>query len=125
MDKLENDLLNKDKIKKFLKQYNEENGFEKKIKVLERTPEGSYSLEFFDEGHTLGNLLYVQLQKDPRVSLCTYRIPHPTQNSFVLNLVLKDDFKFSEVFSDAIKVLVKLAKSSIEEYHKVYSSSFN
>jgi len=38
------------------------------------------------EDHTLGNLIRMQLYRDPKVLFCGYRIPHPLEHSIQIKV---------------------------------------
>ncbi|OZJ06604.1 hypothetical protein BZG36_00438 [Bifiguratus adelaidae] len=38
------------------------------------------------EDHTLGNLLRMQLLKDPRVLFAGYKVPHPLEHNFIIKV---------------------------------------
>lgn len=37
------------------------------------------TFSFYDEDHTLGNLLRNQIVKNPFVEFCAYSVPHPSE----------------------------------------------
>lgn len=60
-----------------------------KIVVAEDKLANMMELSVKDEGHTLGNLLATELQKDPEVSFAAYKIPHPLQNIMKLKVAVE------------------------------------
>lgn len=59
------------------------------------------------DDHTLGNLLKSQLLKDKHVVFAGYKMWHPLEHSFLLNIQTDGSKTPEQAVSDAINVLVK------------------
>ncbi|KAJ3333541.1 DNA-directed RNA polymerase II subunit RPB11-a [Blyttiomyces sp. JEL0837] len=58
------------------------------------------------EDHTLGNILRMQLLKNPRVLFAGYKVPHPLEHSFVLKVQTTPDTNPMEVLQSEINNLI-------------------
>ncbi|KAH7640014.1 DNA-directed RNA polymerase II subunit RPB11 [Dermatophagoides farinae] len=58
------------------------------------------------EDHTLGNLIRMQLLKDPKVIFAGYKVPHPLQHEFILRIQTTADYSPQEALMNAIKDLI-------------------
>ncbi|KJE92228.1 RNA polymerase II subunit [Capsaspora owczarzaki ATCC 30864] len=58
------------------------------------------------EDHTLGNLLRVQLLRDPKVLFSGYHVPHPLQSKFVLRVLTVEGYSPIEAVSGAFNDLI-------------------
>lgn len=57
------------------------------------------------EDHTLGNMIRMQLLKDPKVLFAGYKVPHPLEHKFVLRLQTSSGYTPIEALSNAINDL--------------------
>jgi len=64
------------------------------------------SFVFLDEDHTLGNLLRVQLLRDPDVVFAGYKLPHPLEPRIVLNVRTKPTTSPTAVLREGTQCLV-------------------
>uniref|UniRef100_A0A6B2LSX8 DNA-directed RNA polymerase RBP11-like dimerisation domain-containing protein n=1 Tax=Arcella intermedia TaxID=1963864 RepID=A0A6B2LSX8_9EUKA len=63
------------------------------------------------EDHTLGNLIRMQLYKDPQVLFCGYRIPHPLENLIQINIQTVETTTPMKVMQTALdKIMDDLSK---------------
>jgi DNA-directed RNA polymerase subunit L len=64
------------------------------------------------EGHTIGNILSRELQKDDRVKYSYYKMRHPFDRKIMLYLILNDEksdeTKYAKVLADSFKRIVKI-----------------
>ena len=64
------------------------------------------------EGHTIGNILSKELQKDDRVKYSYYKMKHPFDRKIMLYLILNDEksdeTKYAKVLADSFKRIVKI-----------------
>jgi len=64
------------------------------------------------EGHTIGNILSKELQKDDRVKYSYYKMKHPFDRKIMLYLILNDEkgdeTKYAKVLADSFKRIVKM-----------------
>lgn len=58
------------------------------------------------EDHTLGNILRMQLLKNPKVLFAGYKVPHPLEHNFVLKIQTTPDTTPMEVFSGELNNLI-------------------
>ncbi|KAI2799595.1 hypothetical protein RDWZM_007555 [Blomia tropicalis] len=58
------------------------------------------------EDHTLGNMIRMQLLKDPKVLFAGYKVPHPLQHEFVIRIQTTSDYSPQEALMNAIKDLI-------------------
>ncbi len=72
------------------------------------------------EGHTIGNILSRELQKDDRVKYSYYKMKHPFDRKIMLYLILNDEksdeTKYAKVLADSFKRIVKINKDLQEEW---------
>ena len=72
------------------------------------------------EGHTIGNILSRELQKDDRVKYSYYKMKHPFDRKIMLYLILNDkksdETKYANVLADSFKRIVKINKNLQEEW---------
>lgn len=83
------------------------------LKKLEYTPDtkiesaGTYTIE--REDHTLGNLVRMQLHRDPKVLFAGYRIPHPLEPRMLIKVQTAPqqgaDYTPQEAFTNALSCL--------------------
>lgn len=92
---------------------------EKKIQITKDTkvPNAAH-FTVNKEDHTLGNLLRMQLLKDPKVLFAGYKIPHPLDPKFILRVQTTADYSPQEAFTNAITDLISEI-SLLEERFKV------
>lgn len=92
---------------------------EKKIQITKDTkvPNAAH-FTINKEDHTLGNLLRMQLLKDPKVLFAGYKIPHPLEHKFILRVQTTPDYSPQEAFTNAITDLISEI-SLLEERFKV------
>lgn len=80
---------------------------EKKITVEKDTKvPNACQFTIAKEDHTLGNMIRMQLLKDPKVIFTGYKIPHPLQHEFVLRIQTSPDYSPQEALMNAIKDLI-------------------
>lgn len=80
---------------------------EKKITVVKDTKVPNAAVfTVMKEDHTLGNLITMQLHKDPHVLFAGYKVPHPLEHKFVLRVQTTPDYTPQEAFTNAITDLV-------------------
>ena len=64
------------------------------------------------EGHTIGNILSRELQKDDRVKYSYYKMKHPFDRKIMLYLILNDEksdeTKYAKVLADSFKRIVEI-----------------
>lgn len=76
---------------------------EKKITVVKDTKVPNAAVfTVMKEDHTLGNLITMQLHKDPHVLFAGYKVPHPLEHKFVLRVQTTPDYTPQEAFTNAI-----------------------
>jgi len=73
-----------------------------RIKTLPGAEPGCASFEITDEDHTLGNALRYMIMKNPKVELCGYSIPHPSENHLNLRIQIYPEFEDEHTPSDAL-----------------------
>jgi len=59
------------------------------------------------EDHTLGNLVYMQLLKDPRVLYAGYRAPHPLENFIEVKVQTAEGATPQQALMSAMDVILK------------------
>jgi DNA-directed RNA polymerase subunit L len=52
-------------------------------------PPISFTFEFKDQDHTMGNLVQAELLKDPNVTFAAYNKPHPSDNKILIRVDTK------------------------------------
>lgn len=57
------------------------------------------------EDHTLGNMIRMQLLKDPRVLFAGYKVAHPLEHKFTLRIQAQADYTPIEALINAINDL--------------------
>lgn len=57
------------------------------------------------EDHTLGNMIRMQLLKDPRVLFAGYKVAHPLEHKFTIRIQTQADYTPIEAFLAAINDL--------------------
>ena len=73
------------------------------------------------EGHTIGNILARELQKDDRVKYSYYKQKHPFDRRILLYLILEEkennnQTEYAIILADSFKRIVKLYKNLQEEW---------
>ncbi|KAJ3414691.1 DNA-directed RNA polymerase II subunit RPB11-a [Chytridiales sp. JEL 0842] len=58
------------------------------------------------EDHTLGNILRMQLLKNPKVLFAGYKVPHPLEHTFVLKIQTTPDTTPMDVLQSEIMNLI-------------------
>ncbi|CAK9290493.1 unnamed protein product [Gordionus sp. m RMFG-2023] len=58
------------------------------------------------EDHTLGNILRMQLLKDPQVIFAGYKCPHPLDHKVILRIQTTSNYTPYDAFTNAITDLV-------------------
>ncbi|KAI9204155.1 DNA-directed RNA polymerase [Polychytrium aggregatum] len=87
---------------------------EKKVSMVNDTKFPNVAtFTFLREDHTIGNLIRMQLLKNPKVLFAGYKIPHPLEHNFVLKIqttpdtspldVLRQEFRNLETEINSIK----------------------
>ncbi|CAK7331372.1 unnamed protein product [Dovyalis caffra] len=69
----------------------------------------SATFSFVDEDHTLANSVRFALNQDPRVSLCGYSIPHPSDSRVNIRVQTTGD-PAREVLKDACQNLMLMCQ---------------
>ncbi|KAI1292124.1 DNA-directed RNA polymerase II subunit RPB11 [Halotydeus destructor] len=69
------------------------------------------------EDHTLGNMIRMQLLKDPHVIFAGYKVPHPLEHKFNLRIQTTADYSPQDALSNAITDLMS-ELSLLEERFK-------
>ncbi|RWS31224.1 RNA polymerases L-like protein [Leptotrombidium deliense] len=69
------------------------------------------------EDHTLGNMIRMQLLKDPQVIFAGYKVPHPLEHKFILRIQTTADYTPQEALMNAITDLMS-ELSLLEERFK-------
>uniref|UniRef100_A0A7S4I7A9 DNA-directed RNA polymerase RBP11-like dimerisation domain-containing protein n=1 Tax=Vannella robusta TaxID=1487602 RepID=A0A7S4I7A9_9EUKA len=76
------------------------------------------------DGHTIGNILRMQLLRDPTVIFAGYKVPHPLESHVIVKVQTNNDSTPVEAMVRAIKCLVKELdgiatsfKSQVESTH--------
>ncbi|RWS07249.1 DNA-directed RNA polymerase II subunit RPB11-like protein [Dinothrombium tinctorium] len=69
------------------------------------------------EDHTLGNMIRMQLLKDPQVIFAGYKVPHPLEHKFILRIQTTADYSPQEALMNAITDLIS-ELSLLEERFK-------
>ncbi|KAI9139271.1 DNA-directed RNA polymerase II subunit RPB11-b1-like protein [Paraphysoderma sedebokerense] len=64
------------------------------------------TIEIQKEDHTLGNMLRMQLLKDPRVLFAGYKMPHPLDHYFFLKIQTTSDTTPWTALTDAVTELI-------------------
>lgn len=91
---------------------------EKKITIEKDTKVPNAALFTVNkEDHTLGNMIRMQLLKDPNVLFAGYKIPHPLEHKFILRVQTTPDYAPQEAFTNAITDLIS-ELSLLEERFK-------
>ncbi|KAI5854774.1 DNA-directed RNA polymerase [Tricharina praecox] len=73
-----------------------------RIKTLPGAEPGCASFEIEDEDHTLGNALRYMIMKNPKVELCGYSIPHPSENHLNMRIQIYPEFEDEHTPADAL-----------------------
>lgn len=73
---------------------------------------------FNKEDHTLGNMIRMQLLKDPHVVFAGYKVPHPLEHKVILRVQTREDYPPQDAVMNAISDLVS-ELSFLEEKFKV------
>ena len=77
--------------------------------------------EIKNEGHTIGNILSCELQKDKRVKYSYYKIEHPFIRSLMLYIILEEDTEEKEVYAkilgDVFKRVLNICNSFQKEWN--------
>ena len=72
------------------------------------------------EGHTIGNILSRELQKDERVKYSYYKMKHPFDRKIMLYLILNDEKsdekKYAQVLADSFKRIVNINNDLQKEW---------
>jgi len=58
------------------------------------------------EDHTLGNMIRMQLLKDPHVLFAGYKVPHPLEHKFILRIQTTSEYSPQEALMNAIADLI-------------------
>ncbi|CCX11347.1 hypothetical protein FPQ18DRAFT_305857 [Pyronema domesticum] len=64
-----------------------------RIRVLPGEEPGCASFQITDEDHTLGNALRYMIMKNPKVELCGYSIPHPSEAHMNIRIQIYPEFE--------------------------------
>ena len=73
-----------------------------KIEVI-KEKDNELTLRIDGEGHTIGNLLQYELQKDKKVETAGYDVPHPLVDSLILHIRVKGKKPPREVLYKTLK----------------------
>ena len=78
------------------------------------------------EGHTIGNILSRELQKDDRVKYSYYKMKHPFDRKIMLYLILNDEksdeTKYAKVLADSFKRIVKINNDLQTEWEFIFKA---
>eukprot|EP01102_Stenamoeba_stenopodia_P005333 TRINITY_DN15926_c0_g1_i1.p1 TRINITY_DN15926_c0_g1~~TRINITY_DN15926_c0_g1_i1.p1 ORF type:complete len:124 (+),score=30.11 TRINITY_DN15926_c0_g1_i1:146-517(+) len=87
---------------------------ESKVSIKKDTKiKNAATFRILREDHTLGNLLRMQLHRDPNVLFAGYRMPHPLEHNIELKVQTTDDSSPEAAVDNAIKDLL-LELDSVE-----------
>ncbi|KAF7490993.1 DNA-directed RNA polymerases I and III subunit RPAC2 [Sarcoptes scabiei] len=82
------------------------------------------TFKFFNEDHTLANLLRHQILMNPLVNFCGYSIPHPSEEYFQMQIQTKKGFSPYQALRDGLEAIIKLADNveklfteAVDKYH--------
>ncbi|KAH7665594.1 DNA-directed RNA polymerase protein [Dioscorea alata] len=75
---------------------------------------GSFTVE--REDHTIGNILRMQLHRDPNVLFAGYKLPHPLQYKIIVRIHTTNQSSPSQAYNQAISDLDK----ELEHLKKVF-----
>ncbi|KAJ8324397.1 hypothetical protein BDV3_005143 [Batrachochytrium dendrobatidis] len=59
------------------------------------------------EDHTLGNILRMQLLKNPKVIFAGYKVPHPLEHQFILKIQTTPDTTPADVLQQEVANLIQ------------------
>ncbi|KAG0487583.1 hypothetical protein HPP92_009766 [Vanilla planifolia] len=86
---------------------------------------GSFSVE--REDHTIGNILRMQLHRDPNVLFAGYKLPHPLQYKIVVRIHTTSQSSPTQAYTQAIDDLdreLDYLKKAVEEEKKRHDEQF-
>eukprot|EP00013_Stygamoeba_regulata_P015965 CAMPEP_0177687386 /NCGR_PEP_ID=MMETSP0447-20121125/34099_1 /TAXON_ID=0 /ORGANISM="Stygamoeba regulata, Strain BSH-02190019" /LENGTH=117 /DNA_ID=CAMNT_0019197621 /DNA_START=27 /DNA_END=377 /DNA_ORIENTATION=- len=98
-------------------------GVKKVTMVKDAKIQNAASFTIQKEDHTLGNILRMQLLKDPDVLFAGYRMPHPLDHSIVLKIQTNSQSNPQTALNNAIKRLLEDNLLPLEEKLKVVYAS--
>ncbi|KAI9687981.1 MAG: RNA polymerase subunit AC19 [Bogoriella megaspora] len=75
---------------------------EQRLRLLSGSLEDAASFEFMEEGHTFGNALRHVIMKNPKVELCGYTIPHPSESKMHVRIQTYDGASAHDVLEKGI-----------------------
>mmetsp|Transcript_19642 Transcript_19642/g.75373 ORF Transcript_19642/g.75373 Transcript_19642/m.75373 type:complete len:123 (-) Transcript_19642:34-402(-) len=70
------------------------------------------------EDHTLGNIIRMQLLRDPKVVFAGYKIPHPLENRLIVKVQTTEDSSPVDAMAGAIRDLHKELVSISEKFKR-------
>ncbi|XP_020577927.1 DNA-directed RNA polymerases II, IV and V subunit 11 [Phalaenopsis equestris] len=79
------------------------------------------------EDHTIGNILRMQLHRDPNVLFAGYKLPHPLQYKIIIRIHTTSQSSPTQAYTQAIDDLdreLDHLKRSLEEEKKRYEEKF-
>lgn len=81
-------------------------GLEKKVTMEKDTKVRNAALfHIVKEDHTLGNMIRMQLLKDPKVLFAGYKVAHPLEHKFTLRIQTQGDYTPIDALINAINDL--------------------
>lgn len=93
----------------------------KDIEIMDTETIVGVCFEIKNEGHTIGNILSCELQKDKRVKYSYYKIEHPFIRSLMLYIILEEDTEEKEVYAkilgDVFKRVLNICNSFQKEWN--------
>ncbi len=91
----------------------------KDIEIIETNNDVGVCFEIKNEGHTIGNILSTELQRDSRVKYSYYKVKHPFIRSIMLYIILEDlkEENYAKVLADAFKRVLELCKFLQKEWN--------
>lgn len=75
------------------------------IEPIDEADETKCTFVIHDEDHTLGNALRYIINKNPKVQLCTYGIPHPAERKINFRIQTREGSSATEVLKEGLQNL--------------------
>ncbi|XP_067950700.1 DNA-directed RNA polymerases I and III subunit RPAC2-like [Watersipora subatra] len=97
---------------------------EEKVKIEEIRPnedDESQSCRTFvlhEEDHTLGNALRYVIMKDPRVEVCGYSVPHPSEDKILLRIQTDTTCSAEDALRTGVDNLQSLSELILKKFDK-------
>ena len=83
----------------------------------------SFTFEFKDQDHTMGNLLQTELLNDPNVTFAAYNKPHPSDNKILIRVDTKNPVTPNVALNAALHRTLERLRYMRELFHKQMPSS--